>query len=137
MTVVLDSWAILRYLEDAEPASTAVAGLLAAERPLVSWINLGEVFYVVRRLHGEGAATDTIRDLRGVTNPDLPSETRVIEAARIKADHPMAYADAFAAATAMSHGATLWTGDPELLRPHSPWRWKDLRAQASPGVGLS
>lgn len=133
MTVVLDSWAILRYLEDTEPASTAVAGLLAAERPVVSWINLGEVFYVVRRLQGENAATETIRDLRGVTNPELPTEARVIEAARIKADHPMAYADAFAAATAMSHGATLWTGDPELLRAEATWQWRDLRAPGSGG----
>lgn len=69
MTVVPDSWAILRYLEDAEPASAVVADLLAREQPLVSWINLGAVFYVVRRLHGDDAATETIRDLREVTAP--------------------------------------------------------------------
>lgn len=127
MTVVLDSWVILRYLEDAQPASAAVADLLADERPLVSWINLGEVFYVIRRLHGEVAAAETIRDLRAALNPELPAEARVLEAARIKADHPMAYADAFAAATAMSHDATLWTGDPELLVVDAPWQWRDLR----------
>ncbi len=127
MTVVLDSWAILRYLEDAEPASSAVAELLETERPVVSWINLGEVFYVVRRLHGDEAASETIRDLRAVTSPDLPAENRVIEAARIKSDHPMAYADTFAVATALSHDATLWTGDPELLVVDSPWQWRDLR----------
>jgi hypothetical protein len=39
----------------------------------------------------------------------------------------MAYADAFAAALAISEAATLWTGDPELLVPSSPWTWRDLR----------
>ncbi|GEM_PF-2899416 len=36
MSVVLDSWAILSYLEDAEPTSSAVAELLDRTRPLVS-----------------------------------------------------------------------------------------------------
>lgn len=128
MTVVLDSWAILRYLEDEEPAATAVAGLLDSERPVVSWINLGEIFYVVRRLHGEDAAAQTVRDVRGVTTPEVPAETRIIEAARIKAEHTLAYADAFAAATAIAHRAVLWTGDPELLVGHAAWQWRDLRA---------
>jgi predicted nucleic acid-binding protein len=128
LTVVLDSWAILRYLEDAAPAAGEVADLLAAERPIVSWINLGEVFYVIRRRHGEDAASQTIRDLRAVTAPETPAEARIIEAARIKSEHPIAYADAFAAATAIGHAATLWTGDPELLIDDAPWRWRDLRS---------
>ena len=128
MTVVLDSWSILRYLEDAGPAADEVATLLDHERPLVSWINLGEVFYVVRRLHGDDAASEVVRDLRGVTLPELPSEARVIEAARIKATNALAYADAFAAATALAHDAVLWTGDPELLVDPAAWRWRDLRS---------
>ncbi len=128
MTVVLDSWAILRYLEAAEPAAGAVAELLAEQRPVVSWMNLGEVFYVIRRVHGDDEAGTTVRDLREVIAPELPSERRVIEAARLKADHPMAYADAFAAATAIAHQATLWTGDPELLVDGSIWQWRDLRS---------
>lgn len=127
MTVVLDSWAILRYLEGAEPAAQAVDELLAEERPIVSWINAGEVFYVLRRRHGDEAARSTISDLRGITKLELPSDLRVLEAAAIKADNPMSSADAFAAATAIGHGATLWTGDPELLLEGSPWSWRDLR----------
>jgi ribonuclease VapC len=127
MTVVLDSWAIIRYLEGGHPAADEVAGLLEAERPILSWINLGEVFYVVRRAADEHAAASTLRDLREVLTAEVPNESRVIEAARIKADHPMAYADAFGAATAIAHDATLWTGDPELLLARAPWRWRDLR----------
>lgn len=127
MTVVLDSWAVLRYLEDAGDAAGAVSDLLGRERPLMSWINLGEVHYVLRRLHGEEAATETVRDLRDVIDARLPDERLVIEAARIKADRPMAYADAFAAALAVASDAPLWTGDPELLIDGAPWQWLDLR----------
>ena len=127
MTVALDSWAVLAYLEDRAPAAGQVADLLAEERPIASWINLGEVFYVLRRIAGEDEAATTVRDLRDVLAAELPDEKRVVDAARIKADHPMAYADAFAAATAMSHDAELWTGDPELLVPGAQWRWRDLR----------
>jgi predicted nucleic acid-binding protein len=127
VTVVLDSWAILRYLEDTGPGAGKVARLLHRERPLMSWINLGEVFYVVRRVHDEGVATSTVRDLRDVVTAELPDEAMVLDAARIKAAHPLAYADAFAAAAAIRHDATLWTGDPELLVPDAPWAWRDLR----------
>ena len=58
---------------------------------------------------------------------ELPSEDRVVAAARMKAEFPLAYADAFAAATAIGLDATLWTGDPELLVTPAPWRWRDLR----------
>ena len=127
MTVVLDSWAIVRYLDDEAPIADEVAELLAWERPTVSWINLGEVFYVIRRAAGDDAASTTVRDLRGVVRAELPSEALVVEAARIKSDHPLAHADAFAAATAIAHGATLWTGDPELLVHGASWAWRDLR----------
>lgn len=128
MTVVLDSWAVLRYLEDAQPAAGTVADLLDRERPLMSWINLGEVHYVLRRIQGEDDATETVRDLRDVIDARLPDERLVLDAARIKADHPMAFADAFAAALTVAQDAALWTGDPELLLDRSSWRWRDLRS---------
>lgn len=127
MTVVLDSWAVLRYLEDSAPTAARVTKLLDGAKPLMSWINLGEVHYVLRRLYSDEAATETVRDLRDVIDVRLPDERLIIEAARLKADHPMAYADAFAAALAISADATLWTGDPELLVSGAPWRWRDLR----------
>jgi predicted nucleic acid-binding protein len=69
----------------------------------------------------------TVRDLRDVVAAELPDEKRVLDAGRIKSDYPLAFADAFAAATAQAHDAELWTGDPELLVHGAPWRWRDLR----------
>ncbi|MFT3852664.1 MAG: type II toxin-antitoxin system VapC family toxin [Ilumatobacteraceae bacterium] len=132
MTVVLDSWAVLRYLENTSPASQAVADLLAVERPLMSWINLGEVYYVLRRAVGEADAADAVRDIRTVIDVRLPDEQMVVDVARIKADHPMAYADAFGAALAVATDSTLWTGDPEL-----PHRRRRLGMARSPPANLT
>lgn len=132
MRVALDSWAVLRLLEGTEPAASRVEQVLAGDRPVMSWINLGEIFYIVRRDQGDDEAQEIVRDLRPRLDLDLPSERRVLAAAAIKADHPMAYADAFAAATAAAHDATLLTGDPELLLDGTTWRWEDLRTTTKP-----
>lgn len=129
MTVVLDSWAVLRYLEGAEPAASRVDAAIDAGEAVMSWMNLGEVAYVLRRSQGAEVADATVQDLRAVVRPEVAGSDRVLHAARIKADHPMAYADAFAAATAIGHGAPLLTGDPELLIEGSSWSWEDLRPQ--------
>lgn len=95
----------------------------------MSWINLGEVFYVVQRATGADRARAVVGDLRHRLSLDLPTEARVLEAAAIKARHALAYADAFAIATALSHRASLLTGDPEILDGGDPtWPVVDLRA---------
>lgn len=126
--IVLDSWAVLCFLEDAPPAAELVAEAVASDEDVaMSWINLGEVHYVLRRLHGEEAALETVRDIQSDVDARLPSKEDVLAAARIKADHPMSFADAFAAATAAALDAELWTGDRELLVDQSAWRWRDVR----------
>jgi PIN domain nuclease of toxin-antitoxin system len=113
MTVILDSWAILAWLDGEEPALSAVESILPT-RPTVSWVNLVEVAYRVERDHGEQAAAQTIADVRRVLDADLPGTGRML-AAHIKARHPIALGDCFALATAASLGTELWTGDPELI----------------------
>jgi predicted nucleic acid-binding protein len=127
VTVVLDTWAVFRFLTDDDPTAEQVAVLLDRERPIMSWINLGEVFSVLQRLFGDDAAASAVRDMRREIDCELPDDSLILEAARIKADHRLSYADAFAAATAVAHDAELWTGDPELLVDGAPWRWLDLR----------
>jgi predicted nucleic acid-binding protein len=126
MTDCLDSWAIIRWLEGTEPAAERVEHALESGA-VMSWINLGEVAYIVERMAGENRVRDIVQHLRHQLALDLPSESRVLEAARIKASYPMAYADAFAVATALARDATLLTGDPEILDAGGPWRTEDLR----------
>ncbi len=127
MTDCLDSWAILRWLEGQEPAASRVDRSLQT-RPVMSWINLGEVFYVVHRATGADRARAVVGDLRHRLHLDQPTEARVLEAASIKAKHALAYADAFAIATATAHDASLLTGDPEILDDgERTWQVVDLR----------
>lgn len=127
MIWALDAWAVIAYLDGIEPAATRVGNLLRRSQPVMSWINLGEVHYTTARGAGTTEAETVVRDLRPLLTLDAPSPDRVIAAARVKAAHRMSYADAFAAATALAHDATLLTGDPELLNPEAPWRHEDLR----------
>ncbi len=122
----LDSWAVLRWLEGEEPAASRVDEALGG-RPVMSWINLGEVAYVVERLAGVDRSRDVVRELQRLLTLDAPSPRRVLEAARLKANHTMAYADAFALATAIAHDAIVLTGDPELLDSGEDWPVEDLR----------
>jgi ribonuclease VapC len=40
----------------------------------------------------------------------------VLDAARLKSEHAISYADCFAAATAIKEGASIVTGDPEFKK---------------------
>lgn len=126
MTVVLDSWAVLALLQGESQAGRRVQVVLA-ERPVLSWINLGEVLYILLRRRTRTEALAAVRDIQTVTAVELPTEAVVRRAAEIKATHTMAYADAFAAATAIAHDGRLWTGDPELLVADASWDSLDLR----------
>jgi hypothetical protein len=46
----------------------------------------------------------------------------------VEGAYPMAYADAFAVATPIARGATLLTGDPEILDDDPAWPVEDLRS---------
>jgi predicted nucleic acid-binding protein len=46
----------------------------------------------------------------------LPDSDLIWKAAEIKADYSISYADSFAAATALSKGAAILTGDPEFKK---------------------
>ena len=126
MSDCLDSWAVLRWLEGEEPAASRVEQAID-DHAVMSWINLGEVAYVIERLAGRDRSREVVRELQRLLTLDAPTPHRVLEAAHLKANHSMAYADAFALATAISHDATLLTGDPELLDGGEPWPVEDLR----------
>jgi len=128
VSVCLDSWAVLAWLDGEEPALTRVNGVIES-RPVISWINLVEVYYRLERDHGRDAADETLGLLRATLSPDLPGTARMFEAARLKARAAIALGDCFAATTAAAHGLVLLTGDPELLDlPDAPCALEDLRA---------
>jgi predicted nucleic acid-binding protein len=111
----LDSWAVLSWLDDDEPAASTVAEALDHERPAISWINLVEVHYRTARDHGKEEADATLAELRPRVSEELPGISTMRAVAALKADHPIALADCFAIAVAAANGAELLTGDPEII----------------------
>jgi predicted nucleic acid-binding protein len=84
---------------------------------VTSIINLGEAFYGLVRVNRREQAESL---WRMALQRQLPvsvkeaTQRRVRRAAELKSSHPIAYADAFAVATALEFQATLVTGDPEI-----------------------
>jgi ribonuclease VapC len=78
-------------------------------------VNVGEVYYCLAKSHSTQRAEAFLLAL-----PKLPirflsnSYDQVLAAARLKAQFPISYADAFAVASAQREKATLVTGDPEF-----------------------
>jgi predicted nucleic acid-binding protein len=120
-TAVVDSWAVLAFLRAEEPGATAMRRYLRRAqsgnlRLLLNVINLGEVFYRLLQLTDEAQADERLVQLKALPIEIVPArESLVLEAARIKAAHPLAYADAFAVATGRLEKAPVITGDPEIL----------------------
>lgn len=119
--VVLDAWAVLAFLQREGQASVIVRRLLrrAARgnvRLTMNVINLGEVYYRLIQIAGQDEADARLRRIRRLPIDVVPArEGLALSAARIKAAHPISYADAFAVATANVEKARLATGDPEIL----------------------
>jgi predicted nucleic acid-binding protein len=117
--LVLDSWSILAYL-GGEPCSQQVADLITDAHSKgsglrMSVLNVGEVWYILAREESIEQAESAIMDLEslGIEFVDADwSLTR--DAARLKSQHRMSYADCFAAALTKADGATLVTGDNEF-----------------------
>ena len=116
---VLDSFAVLALL-GREPGSQDVADLLRKAqskrvRVFMTWVNIGEVAYIVERRLGNDRLFAALATIEATPLEILPVERDLtLMAAHIKAEHAIAYADAFAAALAQHLGATLVTGDPEF-----------------------
>lgn len=118
---VLDSYALLAHFEG-EAGADCVGNFLRAAQEgrtklYFSVINLGEVYYITLRERGRNEAAQALflMEQLPLSIVDADSET-TIEAAKLKAMHPVAYADCFAAALAVRHQAKVVTGDPEFER---------------------
>ena len=117
---VLDSWPILEWINGRQPATDAVDNLLdeseaGATRLFMCAINVGEVYYFLRKRYGETLA-ESWRELSGSLPViiEVPTADEIWDAALLKGRYPIAYADAFAAALAQKYRCPLLTGDPDF-----------------------
>src|SRR5262245_49100731 len=119
--VVLDSWAVLALLRGERPAVEIVGHYVnqaagGRAKLVISVINLGEVLYRLVQVEGETEARRHVARFRaGPIEIVQARESLVMDAALLKAAHPVSYADAFAVATARAERGLLVTGDLEIL----------------------
>ena len=119
---LLDSFALLSYLNKEigfEKVRQALAeALLSDGSLLMNEINVGETYYILHRQRGVQQAEYFLETvlvslpIRLVQN-DFQD---VIDAARIKAEYPLSFADCFVVATARRESAVVLTGDPEFKK---------------------
>jgi uncharacterized protein with PIN domain len=126
----LDAWAVLAWLQGEQPAAQRVGKAMDGGSAVMSWVNAGEVAYIMERRHGPEARDRVVAALRARLLLEEPPAERVLQAAAIKAAHPVSYAGAFAIATAGAHQQPLLTGDPEILAVLGPEAVVDLRPGA-------
>jgi predicted nucleic acid-binding protein len=99
---VLDAWALLALVFGEEPAASTVKEIFEKERASrshvhMSWVNLGEVYYMLGRKKGTNTADEILKDIQMLPlTLHVPSKADILAAARIKANHRLSYADAFA-----------------------------------------
>ena len=136
---VLDSYAILALLQK-EPGNQRVRELLEEAQDEscqvhISLINLGELAYIIERRWGVERSHEALAYLRNTALQwAAVTENRVWTASRLKAAHPIAFADAFAAGLALELGGTLVTGDPEFrqLEAKIAIEWLPFRTKSAP-----
>jgi uncharacterized protein len=121
-STVLDSWAMIAWLQGEEPGRSKVREILehaAASRKddlSICMINIGEVFYLLAKRRGAALAERFLSEVPTLPIQSLvPDRKLIMDAARLKSRFPISYADAFAVETARRQRAALVTGDPELL----------------------
>lgn len=118
-TLVLDSWAIMAYLEDESPAER-IADLISDAHDedvpmLMSVLNAGEVWYIIARRTNPGEADRAIRMIQEIGIKFVDADWVLTKiAAGYKVLGNISYADCHAAAVAKHHKAALLTGDREF-----------------------
>lgn len=116
---VLDACALLRVAQ-AEPGMEMVRDYLyAAQREecrlLMHQINLGEVVYRIGKTRGWPVAERKRHEISLLPIRIVPFDDALFwQAVELKAAHPIAYADAFAAALAIRESASLLSSDREF-----------------------
>jgi ribonuclease VapC len=117
--VVLDSWAVIAYLED-EDAAAKVADIIADSHDeqvplLMTVVNTAEVWYIVARQTSASDADSSMKQLRDLGIQFIDADWGLAkEAGYFKSKNKMSLADAFAAALAKQRKAHLVTGDSEF-----------------------
>jgi len=116
---VVDAWAMIAWLLDQAAAPAVESFLQEADagnlQLLMSWMNVGEVYYIVSKRYGAEPAQEFLNRLTSLPiRLVLPDEDGILAAAQVKAANPVSFSDAFAISLAEAEQASVITGDDEI-----------------------
>jgi ribonuclease VapC len=126
---VLDSYALLAHFED-EAGGEKVRDILKEARDgktklFLSVINFGEIYYSTYRERGIEKAQEIKLIIEQLPIMIIDADKPItMQAAKLKALYPVAYADSFAAALSIMKKCKVVTGDPEFKKMA-----KDVKAE--------
>jgi ribonuclease VapC len=117
--LVLDSYALLSYFEEERGADKVQRLLEQAEKGKLglpmSMVNWGEVYYSLCRSKGAGKAEDSLLIIEQLPISLVEvGKAFMHDVAALKARHPIALGDCFAAALAIKWRCPVNTGDKEF-----------------------
>jgi len=116
MRVVLDAYGLIKWLLE-EPGYKIVENYLSSHEVWMNLINFGEIYYrlIKNGLQDEAHSLWSVRERLPINYVEA-NWTRIKEAAEIKANYPVSYADAFCMALGIEKNAPIVTGDPEFRK---------------------
>jgi predicted nucleic acid-binding protein len=129
---ILDANAVLRYFAVGDGhGGEKVRGLFEqAERNQaklsMSVINMGEVLYILLKYIDEQRALQYVQVLQHAVTMIDADASRTVEAATLKHQYKLGYADSFAAALALESKATLVSADPSFEKVGRALKWMRL-----------
>lgn len=114
-----DSYALLAFFQKekgAEAVSNIIQNALMQNiEQLICAINMGEILYLTKRRFGDEKKLEIMGRIHQLGVKILPvPNSLVFQAAEIKSEFSISYADCFGVACAIEHSAVLVTGDPEF-----------------------
>ena len=117
--IVFDSFALVCFFHK-EPGWNKVKGVFYSlsssdQKALLSVINWGEFYYIVKRRVGKDKAEEALALLEQLPISIIPVDNDLVKAAaELKSEHPVSYADAFCIALAQRSNCQILTNDPEF-----------------------
>ena len=120
-TYVLDASALMTFFENragADKVEKLLVDAADAQRPsAMSVVNWGEVYYAIWRAHGEKVAAAKLQEIAQLPLQIIDVDMELAgQAASLKAQYNLPYADCFAAALAQAQKAILVTSDKDFER---------------------
>jgi ribonuclease VapC len=118
---LFDSYALFAFFQKERGAETVLKFLKESKNnsiePLICVINLGEILYLTKRRFGDAKKIEILGRIYQLSFNIIPATNDLVfEAAEIKADYPISYADSFVVACAIDQSAEIVTGDPDFKR---------------------